>query len=203
MNFYDTVKVKQAESLKRINKNVLNAKPRGIVFFGDSIIENFNIEKYFPQKQCYNCGCDKATSDTLLHLQPYIAEYKADKVIVMIGTYDLDNEWQFDKLEIAFNIYKLIQIMRNQNPAVDVIVISPLPIIEEKQGGICKNNTQLKLLGKEMEANVKEFAGTVYIDVFPNFLDEKKQLKQELTIDGLLLNDAGYALLASLIHDYI
>lgn len=204
MDILDKLKDYQVEPVKKIMRNARESKPGGIVFFGDSMIQGFDIKKYFAKDNLYNCGCNGATTDTLLHLQPFgVADYKPNKVIVMIGTNDLSDEWQFDKLEVAFNVYKLINIMRNNNPAVDVVVISPLPIIEEMQKGLCKNNAQLKLLGKEIKANVEEFPGTVYVDMYPHFLDENHQLKQDYTTDGLHLNDAGYALFADLIKQYI
>ncbi|NBK97468.1 MAG: hypothetical protein EOM50_05540 [Erysipelotrichia bacterium] len=204
MDILEKVKEYQVEPVKKIMRNAHSAKANGIVFFGDSIIQGFDIKKYFTQENLYNCGCNGATSDTLLHLQPYaIADYKPSKVILMIGTNDLADEWQFDKLEIAFNVYKLINIMRNQNPAVDVIVISPLPIVEALKQEQCKNNGQLKLLGKEIKANVEEFVGCVYVDMYPHFLDENKQLKKEYTSDGLHLNEAGYEVFAQLLKPYI
>ncbi|MDD3049030.1 MAG: GDSL-type esterase/lipase family protein [Bacilli bacterium] len=204
MDIFDKLKEYQVEPVKKIMRNARTAKPNGIVFFGDSIIQGFDIKKYFSKENLYNCGCNGATSDTLLHLQPFaVNDYKPSKVILMVGTNDLSDEWQFDKLEIAFNIYKLINIMRNYNPAVDVVVISPLPIIENEQKGICKDNVQLKLLGNEIKANVEEFVGTVYVDMYSHFLDDNKQLKQDFTSDGLHLNEAGYDLFANLIKEYI
>lgn len=204
MDILDKLKDYQVEPVKKIMRNAREAKPGGTVFFGDSIIQSLDINKYFSKEQLYNCGCNGATSDTLLHLQPFaVADYKPNKVILMIGTNDLSDEWQFDKLEAAFNVYKLINIMRRNNPAVDVVVISPLPIVEELQKGICKNNTQLKLLGKEIKANVEEFPGTVYVDIYSQFLDEDQQLKKEYTTDGLHLSEAGYELFVKLIHEYV
>lgn len=204
MDIFDKLKDYQVEPVKKIMRNSREAKLGGTVFFGDSIIQSLDIKKYFTKENVYNCGCNGATTDTLLHLQPFaVMDYKPNKVILMIGTNDLSDEWQFDKLEIAFNVYKLINIMRNNNPAVDVVVISPLPIIEEMQKGICKNNAQLKLLGKEIKANVEEFIGTIYVDMYPHFLDENNQLKKEYTTDGLHLSEAGYALFVELIKDYI
>lgn len=204
MDILDKLKDYQVEPVKKIMRNARESKPGGTVFFGDSIIQNLDIKKYFPKEQLYNCGCNGATSDTLLHLQPFaVADYKPNKVILMIGTNDLSDEWQFDKLEAAFNVYKLINIMRRNNPAVDVVVISPLPIVEKLQKGICKNNTQLKLLGKEIKANVEEFPGTIYVDIYSQFLDEDQQLKKEYTTDGLHLCETGYELFVKLIHEYV
>lgn len=194
----------QIEPVKHIMEQSKTAKPYGTVFFGDSLIQSFPLAHYFDQVNLYNCGCNGATTDFLLHLQPYaVKDYNPRKVIILIGTNDLSDTWQFDKLEIAFNVFKLINIMRNHSPAIDIVVISPLPIIESLKRTKLRDNTQLRLLGNEIEANVKEFSGTTYVDVFDAFLDDNQQLKEQYTIDGLHLSEEGYSLLAQLIKDYI
>lgn len=204
MDILNKVKDYQVEPIKKIIQQAEDAKPYGTVFFGDSIIQSFALKQYFTQENFYNCGCNGATTDLLLHLQPYaVKAYNPRKVVILIGTNDLADEWQFDKLEIAFNLYKLINIMRNHNPAVDIVVISPLPIIEAMQKGKCKDNNQLRLLGAEMKANTLEFPGTQYVDMFAQFLDEDKQLKKMYTNDGLHLNKEGYDLFAQLLKPYL
>ncbi len=204
MDILEKVKDYQVEPVKKMIAQAAVAKPYGTVFFGDSIIQSLPLKEYFTQDNFYNCGCNGATSDLLLHLQPYaIQAYKPRKVVILIGTNDLADEWQFDKLEIAFNVFKLITIMRNHNPALDIVVVSPLPIVESKQKAKIKDNTQLRLLGNEIKANVLEFPGTLYVDMFDAFLDDNKQLKETLTSDGLHLNKQGYDLFAQLLKPYV
>ena len=204
MDILTKVKDYQVEPIKKIMAQARDAKPYGTVFFGDSIIQSFVVANYFEKDNVYNCGCNGATSDLLLHLQPYaIKEYNPRKVILLIGTNDLSDEWQFDKLEIAFNVFKLINIMRNNHPAVDIVVISPLPIVESLQAGKVKDNNQLRLLGEEIKNNVLEFVGTQYVDIFNAFLDANGQLDTQYTNDGLHLNKKGYDLFAQLLKEYV
>ncbi len=204
MNILEKVKEDQIAQVKNIMEGAAKAKPKGTVLFGDSLLQFFPIATYFPKEVMYNCGCQGATTDLLLHLQPYaVRNYDPSRVILLAGTNDLNDEWRFDRLEIAFNIYKLITIMRNHNPSLQVIVISPLPIREETMKCDARDNVQLRLLGDEIRNNCEEFTNTYYVNMYPFFLDAKGQLKQELTSDGLHLNEQGYALFASLLREYI
>ena len=90
MDIFDKLEDYQQQPLRNIMAQARSASDNGIVFFGDSIIECFPIKKYFSQEAIYNCGVSGATSDLLLHLQPYaIKDYKPQKVILLIGTFGL------------------------------------------------------------------------------------------------------------------
>lgn len=203
MDILEKVADYQRETVSKIMKNARDAKKRGIVFFGDSHMQYFDIHAYFEQENIYNCGCEGATSDLLFHLRPYaVTDYDPEKVIIMIGCNDLSDEWQFDKLEIAFNVYRLIEILRRFSPAIDVCVISPLPIDESVAKTRLRDNHQLRILGKEIGNNVKEFIGCHFVDVFDDFLLDGN-LNPEYSVDGIHLNKKGYDILAEKIRFFV
>lgn len=203
MHILEKVETYQKETIEKIIKNGENAQKRGIVFFGDSHIQYFDVKKYFGNFNVHNCGVEGATSDLLFHLRPYaITPYDPRKVIVLIGMNDLSDKWRVDKLEIAFNVYRLIEILRRFSPAIDVCVISPLPIDEKVYKTSMLNNTQLKILGKEIGNNVREFVGCNFIDVFEDFTIDGN-LNRVYSNDGIHLNEIGYALLAEKIRKFI
>lgn len=203
MDILEKVEDYQKDQVRHIMVESRFANVKGIVFFGDSLIQGFDVKKYFPESDVYNCGLNGATTDLLLHLQPYaIRDYRPRKVVLLIGTNDLSDTWQFDKLESAFNVFKLIDIVRRFDEKVEFVVVSPLPIDEQRKKTSCRNNMQLKQLGMEYKANVMEFENTAFVDVFDAFLSEGT-LNPELTYDGLHLNEKGYDLLASKLKPYI
>lgn len=203
MDIFEKLEDYQVNEVKQIMRNSVDAKPRKTVFFGDSLIHGYDLKYYFPEKEIYNCGVDGATTDLLLHLQPYaIRDYNPEKVVLLIGTNDLSDRWQFDKLEIAFNVFKLVEIMRNNNPGLDIVVISPLPIDESRKNTKCRNNMQLRILGNEIRDALQSFIGLTYVDVFDAFI-ENGMLNESFTEDGLHLNEKGYDKLTSLIRKYI
>lgn len=203
MHILDKVEAYQRKQVENIIATSKNAKKRGIVLFGDSHMQYFDEKKYFPDKNIYNCGLEGATSDLLFHLRPVAIEpFDPTKVIISIGVNDLNDYWKVDKLEIAFNVYRLIEILRRFSPAIDVCVIAPLPIDETLYKTSLCNNNQLKLLGKEIGNNVREFTGCVFLDVFDDFLLDGN-LNPMFSRDGLHLNEAGYAILAEKLKPFI
>ena len=202
MHILEKVENYQKEQVKKIIKMSENAKKRGIVFFGDSQMQYFDEKKYFPDKTIYNCGLEGATSDLLFHLRPIAVEpFDPRKVVICIGVNDLNDYWKVDKLEIAFNVYRLIEILRRYSPAIDICVISPLPIAENVCTSLC-NNVQLRILGKEIGNNVREFSGCVYLDVFEDFLKDGF-MNPAYTKDGIHLNEEGYNLLVNQLTSFI
>lgn len=202
MSILEKAKANQIESIQKIIANAQTAPKFGTIFLGDEYIQNFEINKYFKNKNIHNCGIIGATSDFLLHVREEAVDvYNPRKIVIMIGFNDLSKEYQFDKLEIAFNVYKLIEILRLKFPYIDVLVISCLPIDKKYEDGM-QTNMQLKLLGKEIGNNVKEFVGCEYVDVFNDFLLEDS-LNPKYSKDGIHLNEEGYTLLAEKIKYFV
>lgn len=188
---------------EQVNNIMLNSRNKGgTVFMGDSIVAGFDLAHYFDRNDLYNCGVNGATTDFLLHLfGDAVIQYEPSKLIILIGTNDLSDTWQFDKLESAFNVYKLLQILSIKCPKTEVVVISALPIIDELQSTTCRNNNQLRLLMNEYKANVEECENAIFVDVFNAFLEDG-QMKKEYTSDGLHLTQEGYECLFELIKQY-
>ena len=202
MHILEKAETYQVSTIQKIIENGKTAQKFGTVFLGDSHIQYFDLNKYFQGKNVHNCGVEGATSDFLLHVREVAVDpYNPRKIVILIGFNDLSLNYQFDKLEIAFNVYKLMEILRRNFPYIDILVISPLPMDKTLENGM-QNNTQLKLLGKEIESNVKEFVGCHYVDVFEDFLCENT-INPKYTKDGVHLNEEGYALLADKIKFFI
>ncbi len=203
MNILAKVEDYQRDKVNQIMITSRTAQKNGIVFLGDSMVNKFDLKSYFNIDNLYNCGVNGATSDLLLHLFPHAVEaYAPSKLVIMVGTNDLSDKWQFDKLESAFNIYKFLQIMMRKLPKTEVVVISALPIVDELQRATCRDTNQIRLLMKEYKANVLECDNAIFVDVFDEFLEDG-QMKKEYTTDGLHLTKEGYNHLFSLIKGYI
>ncbi len=192
MDIIEKVLDYQKEQVKQIITQSRTAQKGATVFLGDSIVAGFDVKHYFGRNDIYNCGVNGATSDLLLHLFPHAIEaYAPSKLVIMIGTNDLNDRWQFDKLESAFNLFKLLTIMERKLPKTKIVVISALPIVDELQSGVCKDSKQIRLLMNEYKANVEECANATFIDIYNAFTQEG-QLISTYTTDGLHLNKEGY-----------
>lgn len=191
----------QEQPFQEIVKNAKTAEPNKTVFFGDSLFEFYDLKNFFPIQTYYNCGIRGATSELLLHLHPYcIKDYQPDKVVILIGTNDLDDMYQYGRLDIVTNLYNLVTILNERYQIKEIVVVSPLPIIEAKKGTIKRTNTQLQMLGNEICNAITEFDNARYINVYEDFL-LNNELAPAYTSDGLHLNEAGYKQMTKLLME--
>ncbi|MDU2994620.1 MAG: hypothetical protein E7B49_10200, partial [Clostridium sp.] len=57
----------QVDRMKEVIVNNRISKENGVVFYGDSIVQGYDINKYIPEiNDKYNCGIGGFTSETLL-----------------------------------------------------------------------------------------------------------------------------------------
>lgn len=202
---YDTNKYQLKESaIKRMLAIIQQREPGGIVFYGDSLIENYDLKSYFHQDDIYNCGIAGLTSDMLLHfVEEGVVKYKAKKVFILVGTNDLGETIMASPRDIALNMKELVEIIY-QNLLCQIYVISPLPCNEAVEGyhatgrGI-RNNDFLKMIFTECKKMIP-YHYVTWIDVFSAF---KEKLNEVYMPDGLHINESGYALMSKLIKSYV
>lgn len=189
----------QQSVISKIERKSLFAEADGTVFFGDSLIEFWNLE-LFESPKLYNCGVRGATAYQLMYLiESCITRYDPKNVIILVGNNDLSDENQADKVESAFSLFKAIEVMLMKNKGIkQVAVISPLPIDEARAKGNWKDNVQLKLLGDEYRKICEDLDNVRYIDCFDSLIKDG-QLCLDYTTDGEHLNDLGYERMTQLI----
>lgn len=179
------------------------AHPGAIVLLGDSILNRFEAKLLNTDKEIINCGIDGATSQTLFLVLNSIINMKPDQILFMVGTNDLDDEHEFDCLDITFALFNMITSIHHQLPTAKIGVVTPLPIDESRQKTRARNNRTLKMLGDEMMALKQDLDYVDVIDVFALFLDEQGSMKKNYTTDGLHLSEEGYQCLAAKLSEYV
>ena len=82
------------------------AEPGGTVFFGDSLTELCDLDKYYPEiKNKINSGICGITSDMLLHfIDEGVLKFYPSQVVIMVGTNDLGDTIGASPRDIALNI---------------------------------------------------------------------------------------------------
>ncbi|MDF9825692.1 lysophospholipase L1-like esterase [Breznakia sp. PF5-3] len=196
MDIFDKLYDYQKDRVKEIIRNSETADYGQTVFFGDSIIQSYDLKTYFPNENYYNCGVLGATTVQLLYLHDYaIQKYKPKNIVLMIGTNDLDDVHQYEPLDIVYNVYKLLEIIDVRYDVDNIYILSPLPIDESRMKQGLRDNRQLKLLGKEYEKLTMEFENVHYINLFEDFLVDG-QIHAEYTSDGLHITAKGYAIIS-------
>jgi len=182
-----------------------NHQDGGTVFFGDSITEFFDVEKYMSEiDHKYNCGIHGMTSDMLLHfVDEGVIKYQPSQVFIMIGTNDLGNTTMTSPREIALNVKEMVEIIHYNLPTCCIYIVSCIPCLENQHGykttkqGM-RSNDLLKMIFKEYK-HVIPYEYVHFINVFPALCNKKGQPIENYYIDGLHINDQGYFVLSEAI----
>ncbi|WP_294578769.1 GDSL-type esterase/lipase family protein [uncultured Thomasclavelia sp.] len=198
----------QLQRMLAIVQQTKTAKKNGVVFFGDSITEMYNLSKYFPKiKNVYNCGIGGATSNELLWIvDEAVIKYQPKIVVMMIGINDLGNTVMFSPKDIAVNVKNIIDLIRGNCPDTQIILLSTLPCIETLRDyhhvpGIRCNDLVAMIFKQYQELIIDQ--KTTLLSVFDDFINSQNEALVEYYQDGLHLNDKGYQHLTQLITPVI
>ena len=203
--FFSSVGQKQAKAEKYAKEN-LDCEINQIVFYGDSITEMYDLENAFPGLLIYNRAI---SGDRVPHmverLESNVFELKPKTLVFLGGANDLRDG--VDPEVIANNIFQIIDKSRKNYPNTKIIVQSVYPCNYTKSfcgKNLCKNMT----IEATMELNryIKEICereNVIYLDVFSHLADENNQLKADLSIDGIHINDKAYEIVTNLLKQYI
>ena len=180
----------------------------GVIFFGDSITEMYNIEHYYQDIYIkYNCGVGGATSNELLWIcDEAVIKYQPKVVVMMIGINDLGNTVMLSPKEIAVNIKNIIDLIRGNCPQTQILLLSTLPCVESLRSyhqvpGI-RCNDLVEMIYQQCQDIIID-PKTRFVSIFEEFIDENKEALIEYYQDGLHLNELGYEKLTRLIKPII
>jgi lysophospholipase L1-like esterase len=170
-----------------------------VVFLGDEITEYWGRgnAKFFPGKPYLNRGIQgQTTPQMLVRFRQDVIALKPKVVVILAGTNDLASvTGPITQAMMAENFMSIIELAKANG--IRVVLASLTPVCD-----CYKKQTLLRPQGKIIGINgwLKEYAaqsGSVYLDYYAALADGRN-FKQELTSDGLLPNDAGYAVMAPL-----
>jgi lysophospholipase L1-like esterase len=175
-----------------------------VVFLGDEITENWRQDaaKFFPGKPYLNRGVKgQTTPQMLVRFRQDVIALKPKVVVIQAGMNDIASlTGPITQGMFAENIMSMVELARANNIRVVLASLTPVCDCFTKQ-------TTLRSQGKIMGMNgwLREYAaqsGSVYLNYY-SAMAEGRNLKKELTGDGLLPNDAGYAVMAPLAEQAI
>lgn len=178
-----------------------------IVFIGDSITDLCPLDEYYSDLDLatYNRGIGGDTTQGVIdRLQVSVFDIEPIKIVLMIGTNDVNGNVQNEKI---LSNYRIIfdEIKKNQ-PTVDVFVMSIIPQNKdiEKAAGIdvTKNNKTIKHLNSEIKNLCGEY-GYSFLEIYDLLLDEEGFLDKEYSDDGLHLNAAGFEIWTEVLKPYL
>jgi lysophospholipase L1-like esterase len=175
-------------------------EPGAIVLVGSSHFEWFDTERCLPGYRCINRGI---ASDRLgignrgiLHrLDVSVFDVQPAFIVLNNGVNDLGELWRngVPSLEAIFDAYEqVIATIRVGVPDVPLLIINELPTTGRFAG--------INPLIPPLNAHIAQVAARhncQHLDFYRDVVNESGELREDLTTDGLHLNDAGYALLAA------
>ena len=170
-----------------------------VVFLGDDLTENWGEGKtpFFPGKPYLNRGIRRQTSPQMLvRFRQDVISLKPRVVVIQAGSNDLAGyTGPATESVIGENIMSMVELAKANGIRVVLASVTPVCDCFTHQTG---RRPQGKIIG--LNGWIRNYAagsGSVYLNYYAALADGRN-LKQELTTDGVTLNDAAYELLAPL-----
>jgi len=164
-----------------------------ILLAGDSITEGWLDKNIDFGVAVSNHGIGWDTVTGLKSRLPQMLRHSPDKVFLLIGTNDIG--YNREPEIMAQELSEIIDAFQSQKPNTQIYIQSIMPREIEAMPFVDGINAAYKALA------VKQ--GVIYIDLELAFAAPDRTLKQELTYDGLHLNEQGYRVWAEMLEPYI
>jgi lysophospholipase L1-like esterase len=171
-------------------------KTTDTVFLGDSLTEGFDLEHYFKIKNIRNRGISGDTTYQVRCRLEEILKARPERLFLMIGINDFFQGT--DEITILRHIAAILLEFQQQLPGTEVFVQSILPVNaaatlpdENINLAIFSLNDGLRIICRESHIQ--------FVDIYGDFLDEKGEMAEKYTTDGVHLSKEGYDLWARLI----
>lgn len=175
-----------------------------VVFLGDQITELWGrgSARFFPGKPYFNRGIGGQTSGQMLvRFRQDVIGLQPKVVVIQAGTNDLASVMgPATKATVADNVMSMTELAKANG--IRVVLASITPVCD-----CFTNQTALRSKGRIADWNewMKSYAaesGVVYLD-YHSALAQGRDFRKELTVDGVLPNDAGYQIMAPLAEQAI
>ena len=177
------------------------------VFVGDSIISNYDLEKYYTNMNVVNSGVlGNGTVDILENISDRIYQYNPSKVFLMIGTNDIKNQVNVD--DISLNIERIVNLIKQNRPYAEIYLLSVSPINSSDDDKIelsivdGRDNEDIKKLN-ELVNKLCDEKDLVYVDLYNKLVDDNNELNIDYTVDGVHISEDGYKIITEEIMKYI
>ena len=158
------------------------------LFMGDSLIEFFNWQERFPDREVFNYGIAGETAEGLLARLPNISDrvQSPDLVMIMTGI----NNVAMEDYGFLFTYEKIITRLRETYGQATIIMTSLLPVDLFFLGdAIPRINRRLK--------DIAQKNTILYLDLYPLFIDENSRaITSCFEGDGVHLSSDGYEIWA-------
>lgn len=178
-----------------------------IVFIGDSITDLYVLDEHYADLPLavYNRGVGgDNTEGVLARLEVSIFDIAPSKVVLMIGTNDINGGIESDT--ILQRYAAIINRIYEELPQVELYCMSIIPQNEklEEYSSIDVEKTTSKII--EINERIKQIAtasGATYLDLFSLLSDSENRLIEKYSDDGIHLNREGLSVWTKLLKPYL
>jgi lysophospholipase L1-like esterase len=172
---------------------------------GDSLSLWFPVELLPEDRNWLNQGISGETSRGLLQRLNFFDKTQPRTIFVMIGINDLIRGVSDDV--ILDNQRQILSYLRRNHPRTRIFVQSILPhgaeeaTWEGREKLLAIPNSRIQKLNQQLQS-IATRQGVKYMDLYPLFINQKGNLRQEFTTDGLHLSPAGYVVWRTALQVY-
>jgi lysophospholipase L1-like esterase len=171
-----------------------------VVFFGDSITDNWDLAKFFPGKHYVNRGIGGQTTPQMLaRMYADVVRLRPAAVVVLAGTNDIARNTGPETQEmVQDNLRAISELAMANRIRVILCLLTPVSDYVKKQtdhrppDDIVNLNHWIASYAPDIHAAV--------VDYYSVLVDDKGMLRDGFSNDGLHPNDKGYALMAPVVE---
>ncbi len=169
-----------------------------IVFLGDSLTDGCDVKKYYPEYTAVNRGISGDTADGLLNrLKVSAYDVEPTGVVLLIGVNDISRGVK--PSELYDNYEKIITGLKENLPDTIIIWCSMTAL----GGKSAKYNDTVIICNQKIKL-LAEKHGCVFVDLFTPLCDaDTREIREEYTVDGTHLTDAGYQVITQEINNVL
>ncbi len=165
---------------------------RPIVFLGDSMTDNGSWRKLFPKENVINMGIGGDTTLGVMNRLQQVVAFHPKKIFLMVGTNDLCYNRSIS--DTLVNYDTILAQLHKSLPGTQIYIESVLPFNDTIFPSRClRTNDNILTLNEGIQALAAKYHDP-YLDITASFTNENGRLPAGLTVDGLHLNEAGYAI---------
>lgn len=180
--------------LNRYGSDNAEIKPGSapVIFFGDDVIEHWSALKHLNRGIAL-----QTTPQMLVRFRQDVIELKPKVVVIQGGSNDIAGVMgPATQGTVAENIKSMVELAKLHGIKVILASVTPVCDCQGKTWSDRRTVGRLRGVNEWLETYAKQ-AGVGYLDLYTPLL-QGRALKKEWTADGLVPNDAGYAVLAPL-----
>jgi len=196
-SFQDQGRIQELEDELYYHENSNESLTNGEVYMiGNSITSSGNWAELLGNRNVINKGISGITTLDAVMMADKIVPERPDKVFIMLGINDIKVEAPWDSA--LSNYLNFLYAIKLYSPRTEINIISVLPTNYQDFRKYEVSLAEIKLLNEALEELCVKHQWN-YVNCYDDFLNDNDELIQELSTDGLHLNQKGYNKLAAFI----